>query len=83
MERLKREQLQPVLLQLRELISAALTHQKGLPAPLPEAEQLAAACSAAHLLSCDDALCEALSMLQSNVSPAHICGLLSVLLADC
>lgn len=83
MERLKREQLQPVLLQARELVSAALTHQKGLPSPMAEAEQLAAARSAAHLLSCDEALCEALSMLQSNVSPAHICGLLSVLLADC
>ena len=83
MERLKREQLHSVLLQMRELVGTALTHQKGLPSPMPEAEQLSAACSLSSLLSFEEALCEAVSMLGSNVSPAHVCGLLSVLLAEC
>lgn len=78
MERLKREQLQPVLLQCRELVSAALLEQKGLPSAQTEAAKLAAARGVGELLAAADALQEAISLLSSNVSPAHICGMLSI-----
>lgn len=82
MERLKREQLQPILLQCRELVSAALLEQKGLPSAHPEGAKLAAGRGVGELLSTAEAFQEALSLLNSNVSPAHICGMLAIRLSD-
>lgn len=78
MEKLKREQLRPVLLQWYELVSAALTAQNGRPPLRREAGAIAAARSAADLLSAVDALKQALALLEANVGPAHICGALFV-----
>ena len=82
MERLKREQLQPVLLQCRELLCGALTCQKGSPAVRPESANLAASRSAGELLAAADAFGEALTLLSANVSPAHVCGMLTILLTN-
>ena len=78
MERLKREQLQPIFLQCRELANAALLEQKGLPSPYPAASKLAAARSVGDLLAAADAFGEALNLLSANVSPAHVCGMLTI-----
>ncbi len=78
MEKLKREQLLPVLCQCRELISGALGVRRGLPAVHSLCKDLAAACSPGELLSAAEAMEKALSYLNSNVSSAHICGMLSV-----
>lgn len=78
MERLKRDQLQPVILQCRTLFASALTTQKGLPPLSPECEILARSRSCGELLAGEKALEYALRLLQANVSPAHICGMLAV-----
>ena len=78
MEKLKREQLQPIFLQCRELANAALLEQKGIPSPYSAASKLAAARSVGDLLAAADAFQEALSLLNANVSPAHVCGMLSI-----
>lgn len=78
MERLKREQLQPILLQCRELLCAALSEQKGIPGTQSECAPLAAARSSGDLLAAADAFGEALTLLSANVSPAHICGMLTI-----
>ncbi len=81
MERMTREALRAVLLQWRELIAQALLCRAGARAGFPQAQALAARCSAASLLAAADALAEAISMLDGNVSPAHLCGWLAVKLA--
>ena len=78
MEKLKREQLRPVLLQWYALVSAALTAQNGRPPLRREAAAIADARSAADLFSAVDALRQALTLLEANVGPAHICGALFV-----
>lgn len=78
MERLKREQLQPILTQCRELLCSALTRQKGLPDPYPVCAQLAEGRTTGALMDAADTFAQALSFLNANVSPAHICGMLTV-----
>ena len=80
MEKLKREALRPVLSQWHDLLTSALTARAGLPLLRPECAQIAAARSAADILSGIDALKTALRQLDANVGPAHICGALSILL---
>ena len=80
MEKLKREALRPVLSQWHDLLASALTARAGLPLLRPECAQIAAARSAADILSGIDALKTALRQLDANVGPAHICGALSILL---
>lgn len=81
MEKLKREELRAILQQWRALLAAALT-ACALPVPRPECRQLAAGRTTAALLSAADTLEQALTLLDANVSPAHICGLLSVRLSE-
>lgn len=80
MEKLKREELRTVLQQCKSLLAAALA-ANALPVPRPEARQLAAGRTAAALLAAVEAMDCAMTLLDANVSPAHICGLLSVRLS--
>lgn len=81
MERMTREALRAVLLQWRELVAQALLCRAGATNGYPQAQTLAARCTAASLLAHADALAEALSMLDGNVGPAHLCGWLAVKLS--
>ena len=80
MEKLKRDQLRPILLQWHSLIATALRVRSGLPAPHPLCKELASGRSTAALLRGSKALTEALQQLEGNIGPAHICGTLSILL---
>lgn len=78
MEKLKREQLRPILLQWYALLTSALTAQNGQPPLRKEASEIAASRSAADLLRAVDALEQAQKLLDANVGTAHICGALFV-----
>ena len=78
MEKLKREQLRPILLQWYALLTSALTAQNGQPPLRRESTQIAASRSAADLLQAVDALNRAQKLLDANVGTAHICGALFV-----
>ncbi len=78
LERYKREQLRPVLLQWHALLADALTCRGTLPAQYPESRQIAGARSDSAIIAAVDATRRALSLLEANVSPAHICGALSI-----
>lgn len=76
MERMKREQLLVLFSQCRELFCYAL----GAPALHPQARALAESRSRADLLAAADAVSYGIKLLQANVSPAHTCGALAILL---
>lgn len=78
MERLKREQLRPILLQWHTLVAAALAYKEGAAPLSEECVKIASVRSAASLFSAADAIRQALTYLDANVSPAHICGALAV-----
>ena len=78
MERLKRDQLRPILQQWHTLIAAALTVQAKQPPMFPEAAKIADNRTAADLLAAADSLRTAMEYLEANVSPAHLCGALAV-----
>lgn len=80
MEKLKREQLQPIFYEWLMLMSAALRVRSGLPAPHPLCRQLADARSTAALLRGVNTIREAIDLTVGNVGPAHVCGALSILL---
>lgn len=77
MEKLKREQLLPILQQWQVLLAAALRSQCGQPALYPECAHLARERSAASLLSDAEVLRQAMELCEANVGTAHICGLLA------
>lgn len=76
MERCKREQLAPILEQWQTLLAGALSHQNTYPA----CKTIAAVRPTAALLSASRTLSRAAEMLERNVSAAHVCGMLAVLL---
>lgn len=78
MERLKREQLRPILLQWQTLLAAALACKEGAAPLSPECAKIASVRPAASLFAAVDAIRQALTYLDANVSPAHICGALAV-----
>lgn len=78
MEKLKREQLRPILLQWYALLTSALTAQNGQPPLRREASEIAASRSATDLLQAAQALNRAQKLLDANVGTAHICGALFV-----
>ncbi len=80
MEKLKRDQLCPILQQWQQLISSALSTRSGLPPVHPACAKMAANRSTASLLRGADAIKEALRLAEANVGPAHICGALTILL---
>lgn len=80
MEKLKREQLRPILLEWNELLASALTCRfAGLPMH-PLCREVAASRSVADLLAASRAIRESITMTDANVGAAHICGALAVLL---
>lgn len=82
MERLKREQLRPILLQWTELLSSAAASRSGLPATGPECQNIARCRTDAQLLHAVDAVQHAICLTDANVGAAHICGMLCVKLSD-
>ena len=82
MERLKREQLRPILLQWTEVLSSAAAVRSGLPAIAPESRKIANNRTDAQLLRAAEALRNAISLTDANVGAAHICGMLSVKLSE-
>ncbi|MBO2527876.1 MAG: hypothetical protein CW335_06865 [Clostridiales bacterium] len=82
MERLKREQLRPILLQWTELVSSAATSRSGLPAIGPECKKIAQSRTDAQLLHAVEALQNAITLTDANAGTAHICGMLCVKLSE-
>ena len=78
MERLKREQLRPILTQWQALLVSALTSRSGLPPLRPECAQIAEARPVSEITQAIEAIRLALRDLEGNVSPGAICGALTV-----
>ena len=76
MERWKREPLLEVLSGWLELLESALVSRSGLSAVSPLARQLSAGRSSAELMEAVGHLQKAILYVQSNVSPAAVCGYL-------
>lgn len=78
MERLKREQLRPILTQWQALLVSALTSRSGLPPLRPECAQIAEVRPVSDITQAIEAIRLALRDLEGNVSPGAICGALTV-----
>lgn len=78
LEKKKRDELRTLLLQWKLLLSAALTGS----VPYAECRLLAAKRTPAALLAAIETIDRALAMLDANVSPAHVCGMLAVRLVN-
>lgn len=78
MERYKREQLLPVLEQWTALLEAALSARAGLPALQDAAVQLSRSRTAQEILHAIEEVEQARTLLDSNVSPGAICGVLQI-----
>lgn len=77
MEKLKRDQLIPILRQTQDLVAQALTAKAGRPVP-DAAKRLSDGKTAARLLQACEALRQALESAEANVGVGHICGFLAV-----
>ncbi len=80
MEKLKREQLLPVLDQWQALLEQAMRVRAGLPAAVVQCEKIARCRTNAELLRALEAIGDAREQAEANVGVGHICGALSVLL---
>jgi DNA polymerase-3 subunit delta' len=80
LEKYKRDQLQPLLQQWRELLCAALASRAGAPAPSDDARLIARSRTGADILRAVESLSTLLNYISQNVGTAHICGALGVLL---
>ena len=76
MEKLKREQLSPLLREWIELLGSALSVRAGLPVPDPAAAALAGGRTAAELADALRRLRQSCELLDGNVSPGAVCGAL-------
>lgn len=74
MEKWKRDQLIPMLIQWTGLLEEAMVHRTGLPATSPLARELVSRRSAQDLMAAISALQKAAEYAQGNISPAAICG---------
>lgn len=74
MERWKRNQLAPVLEQLRQLLADALMARQGMPAPTEAARSIAETRTAPALLDACRAVQTALDDCWANVGIANICA---------
>ena len=74
MEKWKRDQLIPMLVQWTAMLEGAMVHRSGLPSATPYARELADRRSAQELMAAITALQKATEYAQGNVSPAAICG---------
>ena len=79
LEKRRRDELQPVLEQLRQMLAAALACRKGAGS---QQRPLAEALTARSLSLAANAAQTALEGLQANVGPAHVMGALAVQLAE-
>lgn len=77
MEKWKRDQLIPTLIQWTALLEGAMVHRSGLPSATPYARELAERRSRQELMAAISALQKAVEYAQGNVSPAAVCGWLS------
>lgn len=82
MEKLKREQLRPVLWEWYRLMAGAASCQGGMPPISPEAGKIAQACSPARILSAVNQLRRAMELAERNVGVGHICGMLTITLNE-
>lgn len=80
MEKLKRDQLLPILAQWYAVLEGALTAKSGLPSAYPISTKISKSRTSAQLLRAVQALRKAQEQAQMNVGPGHICGALNVLL---
>lgn len=80
MERLRRDQLQPLLQGWVALLTQALAAKSGASALDPDARAIARARTGADILRAVETIKQALEYASLNVSAAHIAGALSVLL---
>ena len=76
MEKLKRDQLQPLLEQWCEHLCGALALRSGGQSAFPMARELSASRSAAELNRAIGHLQKSIEYIQGNTSPATICGYL-------
>jgi hypothetical protein len=74
MEKLKRDQLIPLLQQWVNCLEGALVYRSGMPTVTPMAPELTAARSAEELMEAIRQLQTCIEYAQGNVSPAAICG---------
>ena len=74
MEKWKRDQLIPTLVQWTTMLEGAMVHRSGLPSATPYARELASGRSAQELMAAISALQKATEYAQGNVSPAAVCG---------
>ena len=77
MEKLKRDQLLPILEQWTEHLVGALALRSGGDAAFPMARELSASRSAAQLQYAIGQLQKTIEYIQGNVSPAAVCGYLA------
>ncbi len=76
MEKMKRDQLIPILTQWQELLSSALVCRNGLPPMDPLSSSLAGARTSRELADALDALTLSIDRLRGNISPGAVCGAL-------
>ena len=74
MEKWKRDQLIPMLVQWTAMLEGAMVHRNGLPSATPFSRELADRRSAQELMAAITALQKATEYAQGNVSPAAVCG---------
>ena len=78
MEKLKREQLLPILSQWAELLEQAMTVREGMPPLHKAAAVLGRSRRAGALLNACQSLRRAMELLQGNVGVGAVCGALQV-----
>lgn len=74
MEKLKRDQLIPILTQWRELLAASLTCRSGLPPLDTLSQSLAVSRTSSALAQAVEDLSQAIALLDDNISPGAVCG---------
>ena len=77
LEKMKRDPLCEILQQWLELLEEALICRSGIRTVSPWSRKLASARSSGELYEAAEILRKATDYLQSNVSPAAVCGWLS------
>ena len=80
MERLSRDQLQPILAEWLELLTQALEIRTGTPAASEEAARIAHHRNGTELLEAISHLQKALDQLAGNISVGNLCGALQIYL---
>ena len=77
MEKLKRDELKPIVMQWYEILASCLSAKNNLPAMFEACTAIAQKRSVASILGAIDCIKKAQTLLEANVSPAHVCGMLA------